>query len=217
MTWKKLKPGGEYTMGNFESSPDAINLKPSQVKWFPPSEDVFIDLSEGLENEILPICSFELSFSLVDPEFDGIACFFQAYREYAVYPSQKWYNQYCKDYVLGFRQTGSKLKLLGQKELFGASKEMGKDKEDYKSYFDACRNQFYEKGISSFSPEFSIEKVIRQVGSEPRWVQNNETPQNEGIRFIAQLDPDLIGLDLPYLFLFFDPKEKVFFQIEQFT
>ena len=202
---------GVYTFGNFEGSSDAKNLELDQISFFPDSEQIF---QNTLSGELMPICSFDLN--LIHQDLNGIASFVHVYREYGEYASDKWYNEYCKDYLLTFEQVGAvQLKLLGDEELFGCSDSYKKYKERAKEDYNKAKAS-YRENVNSFFKE-PLNKTIRQLGSKPFWVQGDETPQIEGVRFIGQMDSGQFIEDGPYLFLFVDPSTNRLYQIEQFT
>lgn len=204
---------GIYTLGNFEGTPDALELSKDDVEFFPDPQRVF---QHPNVDELMPFCVFDVSFVFND--LTGIVGFVHAFREYGEYPSHTWYNEYCTDYMLGFEQAGpDKLKFLGEPELFGCS-------ESYKGYklrsdmdYQKAKASFHSEGYSYFGEPFTSRNIIRQLGSEPFWVQGDETPAIQGIRFIGQMDSGKFIEDGPYLFLFIDPASKKLYQVEQFT
>ncbi len=200
-----------YTFGNFEGSSDAKTLDIDQVRFFPDSEQIF---QNSLSGELMPICSFDLT--LIYHDLNGIASFVHVFREYGEYPSDKWYNEHCSDYFLTFEQVSpAQLKLLGEKELFGCSETYKKYKERAKEDYIKARTSYQEKLNSYFNEP--LNKTIRQIGSKPFWVQSDETPPIDGVRFIGQLDSGQFIEDGPYLFLFVDPITNRLYQVEQFT
>ena len=204
---------GEYTFGNFTGTADTLELSSNQITFFPEPKHVFPKDDLG---ELMPICVFDLK--LVFDDLSGVASFVHVFREYGEYPSENWYNDFCTDYVLGFEQEKSGgLKLLGSKELFGCSESYIRYKQKSKLSFREARKAFHTNGLKYFGEEYKSSNIIRQLGSKPFWVQADETPQIEGIRFIGQMDSGTLFPESPYLFLFIDPANNRLYQVEQFS
>lgn len=106
---EKLRNQGDvYTFESFEGPSDAKNIELDQISFFPDSEQIF---QNTLSGELMPFFSFNLN--LIYQDLNGTASFVHVYREYGEYSSDKWYNEYCTDYLLTFEQVGTvQLKLL---------------------------------------------------------------------------------------------------------
>jgi hypothetical protein len=209
-----LQQEDEYRLGIFESTPDAQVLPEEKVVFFPDLETVFDRVEPGDENLFFPLCSFPLSEVLAGGQ--GYAHFIYTFREYSEYRADKYYNQYSGDYVLGFRQLGDKVELLADKKILGYSLVYEKYLQEEGDNYRKAKKNFQQQGLSCFGEKQDLRYLIRQAGSKPVWSQSNATPAVAGTVFIGQVRAvDFIGKDQD-LFLFFDPKERVFYQIEQY-
>ncbi|MEO0470704.1 MAG: hypothetical protein AAF206_13845 [Bacteroidota bacterium] len=172
-------------------------------------------MKDTLDHELKAICSFDLSAIFQD--LTGSVAFTAVFREYGDYPADHWYNEFCKDYIRGFTlQDDGKLQLLGSKELFGCSTAYQTYKDREKRDYQKAKVAFQTKGEIELGKMLTSRNLIRQLGSQPRWIQSDETPNVKDIRFIGQMDSGRWIEDGPYLFLFIDPENKILYQVEQF-
>ncbi|BDD00600.1 hypothetical protein [Persicobacter psychrovividus] len=204
----------EYFLGEFKSSTNAIELPIDSVEFFPKIE-VFCQDGMADDDDIFSICSFPRSG--VKGEAQEKAHFISSFREYGDYPSDKWYNEYCTDYLIGFKVKENKIEILCDSQLFGVSESYERFKDEYRAICIKVKADFTTDKLKDENGTIEMRNTIRQLGSLPKWAQSDETPQIENIQFVAQLDPYKLGLDEPYLFLFYDEKEKVYYQVEQYT
>lgn len=210
------RKNGLYTLGTFESSDDAKELSEDSVSFFPDLKEVLVaDQIEDFSQHLKPLCSIPMSVA-----HTGIsvkAHFIASFREYYEAPVEEHYNEYCYDNVLAFKLENDKVRILGGEGLFQTSSKYAKYKVEFEQAYERSKTRFHDEGMSLFNVS-KMSDLIRQVGSKPMWVQSDQDlPNHKSYLFIGQVNCMMFGVDGPYIFLFYDQENEVFYQVEQYT
>lgn len=157
------------------------------------------------------ICSIDLSF--INRNWKGSVHLIQFNEDPYYTETARYFNDYCKDNMIGFQVIDNKYKFLTDLRYFDLSADwkewFDKTKEDYLN----AKNNYIQK-----NKKYWINLII--PGGDPRWEQEDETPldpDGNKMTFVAQYNSGKICSDSceKEIYLFYSDKHKLAVQIYQ--
>lgn len=167
-----------------------MNTIPPYIKMFPETVDVFADRIEEHSNFLFPLFSIELS--AINPSWNGKIYMLQFNEDPYNRNRISAFNNYCKDYMIGFDIKDGKYSFKTDFKFFELSPDWLKYFEETKNSFNKTRT-FYQNNGKLPDKSYGKSDPYEQIGGEPVWIQGGEgfaplDPEGNSMEFIARVD-----------------------------
>jgi len=192
---------------------------PNYLKMFPEANEVFADRIEEHSKLLFPLFTIELN--QINPEWKGQVHMLQFNEDPYNTKTAKYFNEYCKDCMIGFDVIDGKYSFKTDFRYFDLS-------PDWKEWFEKTRTSYSHikqkyKETGKLTNSYNEPKdIFEQIGGEVVWTQGDETPidpDGNKMTFIAKVytlnyTDDFCDKDI---YLFYSEKFKIAVLIYQTT
>lgn len=192
---------------------------PSYIRMFPEPPEVFAGKIEEHAKVLFPL--FTVHLNKINPSWNGQVHMLQYNEDPYNESTTDTFNDYCKDYMIGFDVIDGKYMFKTDFRYFDLTSDWNKWFEKTRSTYNQTKQLFKETG-NLISPRGNPVEPFVQIGGEPEWVQTDETPvdpDGNPMTFIARVDSGDYTSDFceKDIYLFYSDTHKLAVMIYQIT